>query len=426
MLRKRPFKLSIFRLAGLMLVSAIVFGCASMSTIDKAAKNDQQIPPKFIIGKISQSILDVKTKGDHIGDTTKTVAPNISGYDDVVLYEHLGLAYLTGRDGWMWKVDLKAGKAEHFVDVPLMPAGAHQFPGDENVIIITCSRRGGGTYPKDEHPGVYKLNVATKEVTPLITRVPKTEKVSAQTVYGPKEKRFKLSEMDDTNSRPIALANDASISADGKRIYFSESYVVDGATMGGIKSLYQMVMLGTTGRMWMLDTASQTVSLIANGFTFTDGVLVEESQSGPEKTVLLADNAKFQIHRIHLSGSKVGQNDIIWKDLPGLVDGFHRDAEGRIWVSLIQNRTPQLVYIHANPEVKPMIMKHPQLITPLDSTAILVLSSDASKPLWYTEHPQTKVTSIPSAITGKNGVYLANFSAKTPGLHRMDNPFTKK
>ena len=86
MLRKRPFKLSIFGLAGLMIVSAIVFGCASMSTVDKAAKNDQQIPPKFIIGKISQSILDVKTKGYHIGDTTKTVAPNISGYDDVVLY----------------------------------------------------------------------------------------------------------------------------------------------------------------------------------------------------------------------------------------------------------------------------------------------------------------------------------------------------
>jgi sugar lactone lactonase YvrE len=122
----------------------------------------------------------------------------------------------------------------------------------------------------------------------------------------------------------------------------------------------------------------------------------------------------------------VGKVDIIWKDLPGLVDGFHRDVEGRIWVSIIQVRTPQLVYIHANPEVKPMIMKHPQLITPLDSTAILVLSSDAAKPLWYTEHPQTKVTSIPSAITGKNGVYLANFSAKTPGLHRMDNPFTKK
>jgi sugar lactone lactonase YvrE len=306
-----------------------------------------------------------------------------------------------------------------------MPAGAHQFPGDENIIIITCSRRGGETYPKDEHPGVYKLNVATKEVTPLITRVPMTEAVSAQTVYGLTAQRFKLSEMDDTNSRPIALANDLSISADGKRIYFSESYVVDGATMGGIKSLYQMVMLGTTGRLWMLDTENQTVSLIANGFTFTDGVLVEESQSGPENSVLLADNAKFQIHRIHLSGSKAGQIELIWKDLPGLVDGFHRDSEGRIWVSLIQKHTPQLVYIHANPEVKTMIMNHPPLIAPLESTAILVLSPDASKPLWYTEHPQTKVTSIPSAVSGKDGVYLANFSANTPGFHRMDNPFTK-
>ncbi|MCK4793268.1 MAG: SMP-30/gluconolactonase/LRE family protein [Desulfobacteraceae bacterium] len=420
MLKTKWFKLSAYVAVGLMMVATVIAPKVVVG------ETEQQLPPKFIVGDIAQSILDVKTKGDHIGDTTKTVALNVSGYDDVVLHEHLGLAYLTGRDGWMWKVDLKTGDAEHFVDVPLMPAGAHQFPGDENVIIITCSRRGGGTYPKDEHPGVYKLNVATKKVTPLLLRVPKTEKVSVQTVYGPTVKRFKLSEMDNTNSRQIALANDASISADGKRIYFSESYVQDGATMGGIKSLYQMIMLGTTGRLWMLDTENQTVSLIANGFTFTDGVLVEESKIGPEKTVLLADNAKLQIHRIHLSGSKAGKGEIIWKDLPGLVDGFHRDAEGRIWVSIIQVRTPQLVYIHANPEVKPMMMKHPQLLTPLDNTAILVLSSDASKPLWYTEHPQTHVTSIPSAITGKDGVYLANFSAKTPGLHRMDNPFAKK
>ncbi|MBW2328626.1 MAG: hypothetical protein JRF04_03250 [Deltaproteobacteria bacterium] len=390
------------------------------------AETAQQLPAKFIIGPVAQSILDVKTKNDYIGETTKTIATNIIGYDDIILREKSGIAYLTGRDGYMWKVDLKTKKAEHFVDVPLMPAGAHQFPGDENIIIITCSRGGGQkTFPKDEHPGVYKLDLTTKTVTPLITRVPKTESVSVQTVYAPTEKRFKLSDLNDTNSRPIALANDASISADGKRIYFSESYVTDGATMGGMKSLYQMIMLGTTGRMWMLDTENQTVSLIANGFTFTDGVLVEESKSGPEKTVLLADNAKLQIHRIHLSGSKAGQDEIIWKDLPGLVDGFHRDAEGRLWVSIIQVRTPQLVYIHANPEVKPMILKHPQLLAPMNNTAILVLSPDASKPLWYTEHPQTKVTSIPSAITGTDGVYLANYSAKTPGLHRMDNPFNK-
>ena len=333
------------------------------------AETAQQLPAKFIIGPVAQSILDVKTKDDYIGETTQTIATNIIGYDDIILREKAGIAYLTGRDGYMWKVDLKTKKAEHFVDVPLMPAGAHQFPGDENIIIITCSRGGGQkTFPKDEHPGVYKLDLTTKKVTPLITRVPKTESVSVQTVYTPTEKRFKLSDLNDTNSRQLALANDASVSADGKRIYFSESYVTDGATMGGMKSLYQMIMLGTTGRMWMLDTENQTVSLIANGFTFTDGVLVEESKSGPEKTVLLADNAKLQIHRIHLSGSKAGQDEIIWKDLPGLVDGFHRDAESRIWVSIIQVRTPQLVYIHANPEVKPMILKHPQLLTPLDKT----------------------------------------------------------
>ena len=244
MLQKRRIKLATFTLTGLVLVTVIGLVSVPRRVFGQAVPNDQQIPAKFIVGEIPQSILDVKTERDYIDETTKTIAPEIVGYDDIVVHEDSGLAYLTGRDGWMWKVDLKTGEAERFVDVPLMPAGAHQFPGDNDEIIITCSRRGGGIYPENEQPGVYKLNVATKKVTPLILRVPKTEDVSAQTTYSPTEKRFKLSELNNTNSRPIALANDAAISADGKRIYFTESYVVDGATMGGINSLYQVVMLG--------------------------------------------------------------------------------------------------------------------------------------------------------------------------------------
>ncbi len=46
---------------------------------------------------------------------------------DVLLHEHLGLAYLTGRDGWIWRVELKSGKAKRLVDVPLMAAGIHRL-----------------------------------------------------------------------------------------------------------------------------------------------------------------------------------------------------------------------------------------------------------------------------------------------------------
>ena len=36
---------------------------------------DQQIPPKFVVGDVPQSILDVKTKNDFIYDTVQTIAP---------------------------------------------------------------------------------------------------------------------------------------------------------------------------------------------------------------------------------------------------------------------------------------------------------------------------------------------------------------
>ena len=170
-------------LAGLMVATSI--GCTQQPVASTDAKTEtdanaadaEQIPPKFIVGPIPQSILDVKTDGDFIYDTVKTIAPELDGYDDVLLEEDLGLAYVTGRDGWIWKVDLKTEKAEHFVDVPVMAAGIHPIPGQRGKVALSCSRsdRGnypdGGDYPKSEKVGLYTLDLATKEVTPLVPRL---------------------------------------------------------------------------------------------------------------------------------------------------------------------------------------------------------------------------------------------------------------
>ena len=113
---------------------------------------------------------------------------------------------------------------------------------------------------------------------------------------------------------------------------------------------------------------------------------------------------------------------MIWKDLPGLADGMRRDSKGRIWVTIITNHGPHLAYAHANPEVKPFLMQHLPLISLPPITSLLLLSPDASTPLWYTEHFQTRVNSIAAITPGKSGLYVANYSDKTPGLHRIDNP----
>jgi hypothetical protein len=423
MLRKKRVKLSIFKLAGLMIVTAIGLTSEPIPLFAQGAQQDQQIPPKFDVGPIPQSILDVKTKSDFIYDTVKTIAPEIGGYDDVLLEEGPGIAYTTGRDGWIWKVDLKTEKGERFVDVPVMAAGLHRIPGEKTKIITTNSRRGGETYPKSEKVGLYTLDLATKEVTPLVTRVPHSADVSKPTVFASaKQQRVRVDSLDESNSRLLAICNDAAVSADGKRIYFTESYVADGATMGGPGSIGTVVMLGNSGRLWMYDAETETVGLVANGYAFTDGILMEGDGNGPEESVLLTDNARFQIHRVHLAGPRAGESELLWKDLPGLADGMRRDSKGRIWVTFIAERGPQLTWVHANPEVKPFLMKHPQLISLAPTNSLLLLSPDASTPLWFTSHYQTRVTSIAAVTPGKSGLYLSNFSEKTPGLHRIDIP----
>ena len=67
-------------------------------------------------------------------------------------------------------------------------------------------------------------------------------------------------------------------------------------------------------------------------------------------------------------------------------------------------------------------MKHPQLISLAPTNSLLLLSPDASTPLWFTSHYQTRVTAIAAVTPGKSGLYLSNFSEKTPGLHRIDSP----
>jgi sugar lactone lactonase YvrE len=415
--------LSIFKLAGLMFVTAIGLASAPIAVFAQSTENDQKIPPKFIVGPVPQSILDVKTDGDFIYDTVKTIAPEMGGYDDVLLQEDLGIAYTTGRDGWIWKVDLKTEKAERFVDVPVMAAGLHRIPGEKTKIITTNSRRGGETYPASEKVGLYTLDLATKEVTPLVTRVPHSADVLKPTVFATaKQRRVRVDSLDDSNSRLLAVCNDVDVSADGKRMYFTESYVADGATMGGAACLPPVVTLSTTGRLWMYDAEDQTVGLVANGYVFTDGILMDGDSNAIEETVLLTDNARFHLHRVHLAGARAGESELLWKDLPGLADGMRRDSKGRIWVTFIAERGPQLTWAHANPEVKPFLMKHPQLISLAPTNSLLLLSADASTPLWFTSHYQTRVTAIAAVTPGKSGLYLSNFSEKTPGLHRIDIP----
>ncbi len=390
------------------------------------------IAPAYIIGETRADLLAVWAEGDPIGETMTTFAENIPGYDDVVLQEHLGRAFVTGRDGWIWKVDLETREAEQFVDVPLMAAGAHELPGDDDVICFCSSFLYETEYPEDERVGLYQLDVRTKEVTPLLLRVPippeiapwrEGDEITKGIVFTEiSETRLALADMNDANSRPIAFCNDFDISADGKRFYFSEPFAYEGASMGG-GAVGEAISMGNNGRLWSYDAETESAALVAQEYNFIDGVLIEDLAGGREQSVLVTETTKFRILRLFISGDRAGQEEVVWDALPALADGLERDAEGNIWVGMIKQRSGLLTWAHANPWIKPLMLRLPLELLPVPTvTGVMALSPDAATPLWYAEHPGTHVHDIAAVIPGEEGIYLANFSDETPGLHRIENP----
>ncbi len=386
------------------------------------------IAEPYSMGPVPEALLAVKAEGDPIGERLETLPNEIRGYDEVILQEDRGRAFVTVQDGWIWKLDLNTGEAERFVDAPLMAAGAVQHPDDPNALAFCASHLHGETYPEGERVGIYRLDLETREITPILLRVPLPPKSGTPQagnegiVYTAEtENRLSISAMDDTNSRPIAFANDLAVSSDGKRFYFSEPFAYEGAAMGG-GTVGEAISLGNNGLLWSVDTETQTAALVVQGYNFVDGVLLEENE-GIEESVIFTETPKFRIMRAWLRGERAGQDEILWDSLPGMPDGMDRDADGNIWIGMLKKRSGLITWLHANPWIKPLFLRIPPSKLPVTlDTSVLALSPDGSTPLWYAEHAGEKISDIAVAIPGENRLYLANFTRETPGVHWIPNP----
>lgn len=384
-----------------------------------------KIGPKLDLGEISSAVTAVSSKEDVILTSVKNIAPSLPGYDEVILFEDKGIAYATSVDGWIWKINLKAGTASRFVDVPLMAAGASLAPDNDDLIYFCASYLYGASYPAGERVGLYQLDLKTKEITPLVLEMPKVDNIGgAPKVYevgtGPAlADPTKRSE----TSRAFAFCNDLAVSRDGQRIYFTEPFSYANASMGGGGTYREAVSMGQNGLVWLYDLPGKTVSLVAQNFTFPDGILVEDREEGREVSLLVAETIKFQIQRMFLDGARAGQSEIVQKNLPAMPDGLDRDVGGTIWIGMIKQRSPAVDWIHRNPWIKPLLLRLPDTMMPVShETSYMALSKDASTPLFYSLHDGSVLSEISVVIPGRDQLYLATVGHEAHGLYSVPYP----
>lgn len=387
------------------------------------------IAPPYAMTAPPAAVQAVRPARDDIAYTVTRTAFELPGYDDVVLQEERGRAFATGVDGAIWKIDLTTGTAAPLLDVPLMPAGARAVPNDPDRILFCAARYGGDRDHPAQAPGVYELDVSTPAADEVAIRVPLPPPAATApagnegTIFtGPTLHEVPIAALTEDNSRPIAFCNDLDVSADGQRIYFSEPFAYAGASMGP-GAVPEGITLGTNGRLWRIDRARGTIALVAQGYTFLDGVLLEHDTDGNERSVLITETPKFRILRLWLAGARAGEDDVVWDSLPGMPDGLDRDDAGRIWVGLYGRRTNVLTWVHANPWIKPLLLRLPLALLPIPhETGILVLDPTAATPLYHVMHDGSRVREISVVVPGADRLYLPSFALDNRGLVTMPYP----
>ncbi|MGB8332777.1 MAG: hypothetical protein WCE62_21815, partial [Polyangiales bacterium] len=225
-----------------------------------------EVGPAVDLGDISKSIIAVEAPVGALGRALERVSSDVPGHDDLLLREEDGYAFVSGMDGWIWRVPLDGG-GERFADVPLMPSGLRAAPENEDVLYFCASRLHGVDHPADEHVGLYRLTISTRAVTPVVTEVAMTPAIPER-----REKVFAVADatapslqrraIDGGNSRPLAFCNDLDVSVDGRRIYFTEPIAYEGASMGG-GAVGEAITLGKNGRLWRHDLDTGETRLVA-------------------------------------------------------------------------------------------------------------------------------------------------------------------
>ena len=333
-------------------------------------------------------------------------------FDDAVLVDEGKTALVTVTDGRIWSVNLATHAAQPFVDPPLMAYGIHEAPGDPNHVYF-CSSRSYGAPQPDQKVGLYRLALDDRSIEPIVVDVPATGLADEQpVVYADDDPNAPELRSDGSGGarRPLIVCDNLEVSEDGRRIYFSEPFDYADASIDD--ALDEAIALAPNGRLWRHDLDTGSTRLIAEGHHFINGVLYDLHPGEPEESsVVVTQTSLFRLTRFYLRGPKAGTSEIVLDGITGLDDGIDRDASGRMWLALFNERPRILTWLHGQAWLKPLFMRLPARLLLRQGgqrTGVLVVSPDGKRPLYSAMYEGPLLVSIASAVPTEGGIYLAN------------------
>lgn len=215
----------------------------------------------------------------------------------------------------------------------------------------------------------------------------------------------------DGQQSPILYADDVDVAPNGV-VYFSDASTKFGAresggTMAG--SLLEIMEMGKTGRILSYDPRDKTTRVVADGFSFSNGV----AMSADGMSLLVVETGTYSVQRLWLSGARRGEREVLIDNLPGFPDNINHGPNGSYYIGLISQRSDWLDDNSAKPAMRKLAMRLPPILRPkaTDYTHIVQINGQG-RVLRTFQDPSGAYPQATGAVMAPSGhLYVSSLSA---------------
>jgi strictosidine synthase len=212
---------------------------------------------------------------------------------------------------------------------------------------------------------------------------------------------------------PFHFVDDLAITKAGV-IYFSDAsarFSIEGFTE-------DLLEHQTTGRVLSYDPATKQLALVADGFSFANGVAL----SGDESYLVISETGAYRLWRVWLTGERAGKKEL-FANLPGFPDNVRwSPTRNGFWVALGSPRKPEVDLLAHWPAVRRIIAALPKGVQPKPARISWVALIDGEgKAVESLMHEAPDSYSPIACATEANGwLYLGSFARE--GVARFKLP----
>lgn len=213
---------------------------------------------------------------------------------------------------------------------------------------------------------------------------------------------------------PFKFTDDLVIADDGN-IYFTDASSKFGPAMHARDDIIEH---GGHGRLLKYDPVTKKTSVLLDGLEFANGIALSQDQS----FLVVAETGNYDIIRYWLSGTKAGEHEIFFDNLPGIPDGMSSNGEGTFWVALYAPRNALLDFSSHYPWLRKVFYRLPQSLQPQPAAHAFVLGLNERADVTHNlqDASVSAFHPVTSVVQHQGKLYLGSLTADHFAVYEME------